>query len=201
MARLQIISQGFHNQVIELRLGLNRLGRNPNNDFQIEHPTVSGKHCEILLGENEIVVSDCDSTNGTFIGQESVKKATLSAGQTLRLGDVEFLVDSTEVNIAIPKFEVPKPAPPVVLWDGSMLCRRHPQATATHQCTNCQEVLCDECVHRLRRRGGKVLKLCPLCSHQCERIGGEKKKKRGFLGFFQKTVKLPFIRQSLEEED
>jgi len=55
-------------------------------------------------------------------------------------------------------------------------------------------VLCDVCVHRLRRRGGKVLKLCPLCSHAVEAIGGEKKKKKSFLGFLQRTVKLPFIR-------
>lgn len=201
MARLQIITQGFHNQVLELRLGVNRLGRASANDFTIDHPTISGRHCEIVLSETEIVVRDCDSTNGTFVGGEPVTKAVLSAGQTLRLGDVEMLVDSTEVKIAIPVFETQKPAPPVVLWDGSMLCRRHPQARATHQCTHCHEVLCDECVHRLRRRGGKVLKLCPLCSHKCERIGGEKKKKKTFLGFLQKTVKLPFMRASTHDEE
>ena len=201
MARLQIVTQGFHNQVLELRLGVNRVGRSTANDFTIEHPTVSGRHCEIVLSESEIVVRDCDSTNGTFVGGQPVTKAVLSAGQTLRLGDVEMLVDSTEVNVLIPVIETPKPAPPVVLWDGSMLCRRHPQARATHQCTHCHEVLCDECVHSMRRRGGKVLKLCPLCSHKCERIGGEKKKKKTFLGFLQKTVKLPFMKASNEEEE
>src|SRR5690349_18376326 len=127
MARLHIISEGFHDRVIELRLGVNRLGRSQANDFLIEHPTVSGTHCEILLGQNEIVVRDCDSTNGTFIGNEPITSARLETGQTLRLGDVELMVDSTEVRVAIPQFELPKPAPPVVLWDGSMLCRRHSQ--------------------------------------------------------------------------
>ncbi len=201
MARLQIVTPGFHDTVIELRLGVNRLGRGPANDFRIEHPTVSGMHCEIVLSEGEILVRDCDSTNGTFIANEPITKARLETGQTLRLGDVELLVDSTEVKIAIPQIDVPRPAPPVVLWDGSMLCRRHPQARVTHQCTHCNEVLCDECVHRLRRRGGKVLKLCPLCSHPCERIGAEKKKKKTFLGFLQKTVKLPFMRTHAEEEE
>ncbi len=195
------MSEGFHNQVLELRMGVNRLGRGPVNDFQIEHPTISGRHCEIVLSDSGILVQDCDSTNGTFIGGEPVTKAALSEGQTLRLGDVELLVDSIEVKVAIPQFEVPRPAPPVVLWDGSMLCRRHPQARATHQCIHCSEVLCDECVHRLRRRGGKVLKLCPLCSHKCERIGGEKKKKKSFLGFLQKTVKLPFMKAPVEDDD
>ena len=49
MARLLIRSDGFHNQVIELKLGVNRVGRSPANDFQIEHPTISARHCEILL--------------------------------------------------------------------------------------------------------------------------------------------------------
>jgi hypothetical protein len=54
--------------------------------------------------------------------------------------------------------------------------------------------MCDACVHRLRRRGGKVLKLCPICSGSCEIIGGEKQKKQSFLDILNKTVKLPFVR-------
>ena len=201
MARLQITSPGFHDQVIELRLGTNRFGRASTNDFQIDHPTVSATHCEIVLSENELVLKDCQSTNGTFIGNQPITQAPLSAGQTLRFGDVELLVENTDVNVAIPKFVIERPAPPVVLTDGSLVCPRHRHAKATHQCTHCREVLCDECVHRLRRRGGKVLKLCPLCSHACVRIGGEKPKKKTFLGFLQKTVKLPFLRSAAEEKD
>jgi len=199
MAKLIIKSQGFNNQVINLNLGVNRVGRSPGNDVVIEHATISSKHCEIALGDGEVTVRDCGSTNGTYINDNPVMEAKLGAGQILRLGDVDFLVESTDVTIAIPKFEVVRPAPPVVLTDGSLMCPRHKNARATHQCTHCREVLCDDCVHRLRRRGGKLLKLCPLCSHACEAIGGEKKRKKSFLGFLQRTVKLPFIRHSDEE--
>jgi hypothetical protein len=201
MARLQITSPGFHDRVIELRLGTNRLGRSPANDFQIDHPTVSGQHCEIVLSETELILRDCQSTNGTFIGEEAITEALLIAGQKLRFGDVELLVENTDVTVAIPKFEIQRPAPPVVLTDGSLICPRHRHSRATHQCTHCQEVMCDDCVHHLRRRGGKALKLCPLCSHKCVRIGGEKQKKKSFLGFLQKTVKLPFLRARAEDED
>jgi len=199
MAKLIIKSQGFNNQVINLNLGVNRVGRSPGNDVVIEQATISSKHCEIALGDGEVTVRDCGSTNGTYINDNPVMEAKLGAGQILRLGDVDFLVESTDVTIAIPKFEVVRPAPPVVLTDGSLMCPRHKNARATHQCTHCREVLCDDCVHRLRRRGGKLLKLCPLCSHACEAIGGEKKRKKSFLGFLQRTVKLPFIRHSDEE--
>jgi hypothetical protein len=112
----------------------------------------------------------------------------------VRLGDIELLVETTEVVVAIPKFDRPLVAPPVVLTDGSLLCPRHPRVRATHQCTKCREILCDACVHRLRRRGGKILKLCPICSGSVEIIGGEKPKKKTLLDILNKTVKLPFVR-------
>ena len=179
--------------MLELKLGVNRLGRTPDNDFQIEHATISANHCELWLADGEIVVRDCDSTNGTFARGESIKEAKLSAGQSFCAGDIEIVVETTDATVAIPKFDVPRPAPPVVLTDGTLICPRHPQAQVTHQCTHCREVLCDRCVHRLRRRGGKILKLCPLCSSKCEPIHPEQKKKKSLLGFFQKTVKLPFF--------
>jgi hypothetical protein len=198
MARLIIKSAEIANRVIELNLGVNRLGRDPENDFPIEHPTVSASHCEIVLSNEGVIVRDCASSNGTFVGGERIEEAKLSAGQTVHLGEVELLVETTEVTIAIPKFDVPRPAPPVVMSDGSLICPRHPRARATHQCTHCKEVLCDACVRRLRRRGGKLLKFCPLCSHPCEPIGGEKRKKKSLLGIFRKTVKLPFFNRPKE---
>lgn len=179
--------------MIELKLGVNRFGRSPVNDFRIEHPTISARHCELTVCGEGLMVHDCGSTNGTFIEGEAIEDGLLVAGQTLRLGDVELLVETTEVTIAIPKFDVPRPAPPVVLTDGSLICPRHPEARATHQCVQCREVMCDDCVHRLRRRGGKLLKLCPFCSHRCEPIGGQKRKRKYFFGLLQKTVKLPFL--------
>src|ERR1043166_3462475 len=181
MARLVLRSGEQAERVIELYMGVNRFGRSPDNHFQIDHPSVSARHCEIVLAANDVVVRDCNSTNGTFIAGEQIQESPLVAGQSLFLGDVELFVESTDATVAIPKFSVPLPAPPVVLTDGSLICPRHSRSHATYQCTHCREVMCDACVHRLRRRGGKLLKLCPLCSHQCEPIGGEKKRRKSLL--------------------
>ena len=200
MASLVIKSAGFEGRVIELNLGVNHLGRSPENDFQIEHPTVSAVHCEIVLAGEGVMVRDCGSRNGTFVGGKRIEEAMLSAGETLHLGEVELLVESTDVTVAIPKFDMPRPAPPVVLSDGSLICPRHPRARATHQCTHCREVLCDACVHRLRRHRGKLLKLCPLCSHPCVPLSAEKPKKKSFLALWIKTGKLPFLHRSTETD-
>lgn len=199
MARLLIQSAECGQRVLELKLGVNRLGRGPKNDFQLDHPTISTRHCEIELGDGELLVRDCGSTNGTFVAGQAVKEARVRAGQTFRLGEVALLVENTDVTVAIPKFDMAeeRPQPPVVLVDGNMACPRHPGTPATLRCTHCGELVCVQCAHHLRRRGGRSHYLCPKCSHHCASLRPpEKKKKKSFLSFLRRTVKLPFLRGS-----
>jgi pSer/pThr/pTyr-binding forkhead associated (FHA) protein len=201
MARLVVKSEGFSNQVIDLKLGVNRVGRNSANDFQIEHPTISSQHCELEIAGDELIVRDCNSTNGTFVSGDAVKEARLSAGQSFCLGDVELFVESTEQNVAVPELQKPRvAAPPIVSTDGSLICPRHPHTQVTHQCTHCREVMCDACVTNMRRRGGKLLKLCPLCSRKVELLGDGKKKKKSLIGFLHRTIKMPFLHSSKADE-
>ena len=195
MARLLIKTEGLQQQALELRLGVNRVGRSPDSDFPISHFTISTHHCELVLANDGVILRDCGSTNGTFVNGDPVTEAWLMPGQEVKLGDVELFVENTEVNIAIPKFERPTelPPPPVVLEGGALSCPRHTQVYAAFKCTHCAEVMCGTCVHRLRRQGGATLFLCPICSHKCETIQVVKpKKKKTFLGFLQDTVKLKF---------
>ncbi|MGA2853357.1 MAG: FHA domain-containing protein [Verrucomicrobiota bacterium] len=194
MARLLIKTEGLENRTLELRLGVNHIGRDPDCEFCIDHPTVSSRHCEMSLTTDGVYLHDCDSTNGTFVNGEPVMEAWLDPGQTVHLGDVELFVENTDANVAIPQFERPRPKPPVVLPDGAMLCPRHSQEQATFKCTHCHEVMCSSCVHIMRIKGGQALFLCPVCSHKCEPIKmvESKKKKKGFLGFLQDTVRLKF---------
>jgi hypothetical protein len=193
MARLLIKTEGLEFRTLELRLGVNRVGRNPDCDFPIPDSTVSTNHCELIVTDVGVMLRDCNSTNGTFLNGDPVCEAWLLPGQKVKLGDVELFVENTEVNIAIPKFEHERPKPPVVLADGTMVCPRHSQVQATHKCTHCHEVMCSDCVHIMRIKGSQALFLCPLCSHKCVAIEiTMPKKKRGFIGFLQDTVKLRF---------
>jgi pSer/pThr/pTyr-binding forkhead associated (FHA) protein len=144
-----------------------------------------------------VTIRDLESTNGTFVNGMQVREAELFAGQTVRLGDVELLVESTDVKVSIPKFIDPElPAPPVVTADGSMVCSRHPSARVTHRCRHCHEVMCSACVHRLRRKGSKfVLLLCPICSRTVELIdGAQKSRKKSLLARVGETVRMKFTR-------
>ncbi|MEY2466368.1 MAG: hypothetical protein QOD03_889 [Verrucomicrobiota bacterium] len=193
MAKLLVISTGLENRLIELKLGLNRVGRSSENDFQIVHPTISNAHCEFILADGSVMLRDLDSTNGTFVNDQPVGEIQLVAGQTVRLGDVELFVETTDVTIAIPKFSNPElPAPPVVKKNGKLVCPRHSHAQVTHKCTHCNEVMCEACVHQLRRKGShNLLMLCPICSHAVEPIGGPvRPKKKSLISRVTETVKL-----------
>jgi hypothetical protein len=194
MARLLRQNGVGEPEILELNLGVNHIGRNSENHFAIDHPTVSSHHCDITLTADGVLVLDQGSTNGTFVNGQPVRQALLQPGQTLRLGDVELFVETTDVHIAIPEMERAIPTPPVVLPDGTLLCPRHPDSKVTYRCTHCHSVLCEHCIRSVGRRGGQVLKLCSLCSHPAEMILVEKPKKKSFLAKLTATIKLPFLR-------
>lgn len=199
MARLLIEMEGLENRPLNLRLGANRIGHNPDCDFCIDHSTVSSMHCELVLSQEGILIRDCNSTNGTFVDGEPVTEAWLRPGQTVQLGEVKLLVENTEITIAIPKFEQPAQhkfpptgvGSPVVMPAGALICGRHQEALATHKCTQCSELMCDQCVRSVKRQGGQTFYFCPLCNGKCIRISHELKKKT-FMDTLRQTVKLPF---------
>lgn len=193
MARLRIRTEGLGVQAIELHMGVNHVGRNPDCEQCLNHHTVSALHCEMSLTHDGVYLRDCNSTNGTFLNGEPVKEAWLRPGQEVRLGDVELLVESVDANIAIPDVAPEASAPKAIHQDDGLYCTRHPDRRITFKCTHCKEVMCNACVHVMKRQGGQPLYLCRLCSHKCERIEVvQEQKKKGFLGFLQDTVKLKF---------
>jgi pSer/pThr/pTyr-binding forkhead associated (FHA) protein len=72
---------------------LKTVGRAPRADFVVDAPLVSRLHCRLSIdGDNQLDVEDLDSTNGTFVNGRKVQRAPLRAGDTLKVGRVEFAV-------------------------------------------------------------------------------------------------------------
>jgi CheY-like chemotaxis protein len=71
------------------------IGRNDGNTFQIVEASVSGRHCEVRLRGEELVVRDLLSSNGTFVDDTKIIEGVLKPGQTLRLGDVELHMEAS----------------------------------------------------------------------------------------------------------
>ena len=111
MAKLVILTEGLTGLPHELSVNSTTVGRAEGNLFQIIEPSVSGRHCEILLRGNEVVVRDLKSTNGTFIQGERITEAILKPGQVLRLGRVDLRLQ-VSAPVASPASGAPAPSVP-----------------------------------------------------------------------------------------
>jgi len=107
MAKLLLKSGTGQIQELPLKSGLSRIGRNSENDIQIEHASVSSFHCQITCAADSIVVKDLGSTNGTFVDGKPIQEASLTNGQRLQFGLVEMLVDAPEIQVAAPAVAAP----------------------------------------------------------------------------------------------
>jgi hypothetical protein len=82
-----------HNQAFPLKVGLNTVGRLPDNDVVVVDPHVSRRHCAILVHASErCEVHDVASKNGTFLNGEKVTCPTcLKPGDEIRMGDLRLV--------------------------------------------------------------------------------------------------------------
>ena len=102
---------------IQLKPGLNFLGRGASNDFRLEDASVSGSHCQISVDNGATVIKDMGSTNGTYVNRAKVTESRLESGQPLRLGSVDmvFFTDGPDavqtVAVPPPPQQAPAPAP------------------------------------------------------------------------------------------
>ena len=61
-------------------------GRHPDSDIFLDDVTVSRRHAEFRLGDNEFQVVDGGSLNGTYVNREPVDSAALSNGDEVQIG-------------------------------------------------------------------------------------------------------------------
>ncbi len=111
MAKLVILTQGMTDRAHELKADRTTIGRVEDNTFQIAEPSVSSHHCEVLLRDNNVVIKDLDSTNGTYINNQKIAESVLKPGQTLRLGNVELRLDTGAPSAGGTPASAPAPAP------------------------------------------------------------------------------------------
>jgi len=68
------------------------IGRREDCDLRIPLSDVSRKHCRLILDGETIKVEDLGSSNGTYRNGERIQQAELSAGDTLQVGPVVFVL-------------------------------------------------------------------------------------------------------------
>ena len=73
------------------------VGRRPDRDLVVAHPTVSGLHAEIVCHDDMLFISDLESTNGTCVNERRIKSQTMiSSGDRIRFGNVEMRIEVSQ---------------------------------------------------------------------------------------------------------
>jgi hypothetical protein len=68
-----------------------KIGRSAPANIVLSHRSVSREHCIIGLANDELLVTDLNSTNGTYVDDQRVSRATiLPVGSVIRLGQISL---------------------------------------------------------------------------------------------------------------
>jgi len=76
------------------------VGRASTCDLVLNDASVSRFHAEILFDGHEVRVRDLKSRNGTFVRGQLVEDSTVSLGERLQFGSVEFVLVKTSTQTA-----------------------------------------------------------------------------------------------------
>jgi hypothetical protein len=166
---------------IELKPGANSLGRGKENDFPIEHSSISSSHCRIIVMGRNALLRDVGSVNGTYVEGRLVEEAQLRPGQLFQLGSVEMRYESDEAagpDEAPPLDQPPQALPaadgiplaPRLATPAAASCKSHPRSVARFVCPKCGYHFCELCVST-RQSGGRARKFCRACGVECAPLG------------------------------
>ena len=101
------------------------VGRHHENAVSISDPTVSGFHAELVLAGEQLLVRDCNSTNGTLLNGRKIQTVEgLRDGDILHFGNVMFTVHREKTADAIATVEANSAADAIAQVQFSTLLKR-----------------------------------------------------------------------------
>jgi pSer/pThr/pTyr-binding forkhead associated (FHA) protein len=86
MAKLVLSMDGLVLKEIVLAKDRTTIGRKPHNDIQIDNLAISGEHAAITTILNDSFLEDLNSTNGTYVNGQPIRKHFLQNNDVVELG-------------------------------------------------------------------------------------------------------------------
>lgn len=97
MAKLILSMDGLVLKEIELNKERLTIGRKPHNDIQIDNLAISGEHAVVVTILQDSFLEDLNSTNGTLVNGQAIKKHFLRNNDIVELGKykLKYMADTT----------------------------------------------------------------------------------------------------------
>ena len=104
MPKLIMLIDGIASREIELTKDRTTMGRRPYNDIVIDDLTVSGEHAVLQSVADGVYLEDLNSTNGTYVNDQTVKKQRLRDGDLVAIGkyQLKFVQAATSESSTLP---------------------------------------------------------------------------------------------------
>ncbi len=104
MAKLILSMDGLVLKEIQLLKERMSIGRKAHNDIQIDNMAISGEHAAVVTILSDSFLEDLNSTNGTLVNGQPVKKHFLKDGDVIELGKykMKYLAAPVVTNEASP---------------------------------------------------------------------------------------------------
>ena len=100
MAKLILSMDGLVLKEILLNKERMTIGRKASNDIQIDNLAISGEHAAVVTILNDSFLEDLNSTNGTLVNGQPVKKHFLKNGDVVELGKYKLKYVAEQVQHA-----------------------------------------------------------------------------------------------------
>jgi pSer/pThr/pTyr-binding forkhead associated (FHA) protein len=117
------IASGF-----PLAMGPATIGRGAEADLRIDDTYISRKHCQLLVRDDQVVLRDLNSHNGTLVNGQPIQEKVLKPGDKIQLGQTEMMLQLEEkppaevkigeptqrefdVILRVPPAAIPQPSP------------------------------------------------------------------------------------------
>jgi len=102
MPKLVLSMDGLVLKEMPLSKERTTIGRKPDNDIQIDNLAISGHHAVITCITSDAFLEDQNSTNGTYLNGQPVKKNVLRNNDVIELGKykIKFLVDDAKPGLS-----------------------------------------------------------------------------------------------------
>ncbi len=105
MAKLILSMDGLVLKEIVLDKERLTIGRKPQNDIQIDNLAISGEHAIIVTLLNDSFLEDLNSTNGTLVNGQPIKKHILRNNDVIELGKyrLKYMADASAASLGSEK--------------------------------------------------------------------------------------------------
>lgn len=107
MAKLILSMDGLVLKEIVLDKERLTIGRKPHNDIQIDNLAISGEHAVVVTILADSFLEDLNSTNGTLVNGQPIKKHFLRHNDVVELGKykLKYMADVANVQAAVAEGE------------------------------------------------------------------------------------------------